>query len=318
MSGWLGYVRDHGRLPPLDWATIVAFIGIAGAGGLSNTLFSNYARDKGWGMGSHVGAIPSAIGGRTIGLSHIGCAFLPQGDNLARWRGWMRHIVRDQGIWIVASILGMALPCMMSLEFIRNATVTGDRVAAMTAEGIADRYPAFGWIFWITTLSCGFLVLAPGQVSVCDQIARRWTDMIWTASARPIAWAGAKSATFTTASWRSTRVWGLVILWFLPGASDRQDRGRPGQPGAGLLDLAGTLRQPRVDAQRVTPACLAPGRHGLLRRILSGDQHRCTLEHVGRDGREIDRFHELLDALSRARNGRFLILCIWANAFGTG
>ena len=82
----------HGRLPPLDWATVVAFIGIAGAGGLSNTLFSNYARDKGWGMGALVGAIPSAIGGRTIGLSHIGCAFVPEGDNLARWQGWMRHI----------------------------------------------------------------------------------------------------------------------------------------------------------------------------------------------------------------------------------
>ena len=72
-------MRDHGRLPALDWATIVAFIGIAGAGGLSNTLFSNYARDKGWGMGAHVGAIPSAIGGRTIGLSHIGCAFRSRG-----------------------------------------------------------------------------------------------------------------------------------------------------------------------------------------------------------------------------------------------
>ncbi len=45
----------------------------------------------------------------------------------------MAHIRRDQAVWIVASILGMALPCMMSLEFIRNATVTGDRVAA-TAE----------------------------------------------------------------------------------------------------------------------------------------------------------------------------------------
>ena len=65
----------------------------------------------------------------------------PAGD------GWMRHIVRDQAIWVAASILGMALPCMMSLEFIRNATVTGDRVAAMTAAGIADRYPSFGWLF---------------------------------------------------------------------------------------------------------------------------------------------------------------------------
>src|SRR6201999_615056 len=89
--GLLSYGRETGGLPPLDWAMVVAFIGIAGAGGLSNTLFSNYARDKGWGMGASVGAIPSAIGGRTIGLSHVGCAFVPEGDNLARWRGWMRH-----------------------------------------------------------------------------------------------------------------------------------------------------------------------------------------------------------------------------------
>jgi hypothetical protein len=214
--GLLGYVRDHGRMPSLDWATIVAFIGIAGAGGLSNTLFSNYARDKGWGMGLRVGAIPSAIGGRTIGLSHIGCAFLPTGDNLVRWRGWMRHIERDQGIWIFASILGMALPCMMSLEFIRNATVTGDRVAAMAAEGIADRYPSFGWFFWITTLSCGFLVLAPGQVSVGDQIARRWTDMIWTASARAHRLGRGEVRYIYYGILTIYAVWGLVILWYLP------------------------------------------------------------------------------------------------------
>jgi len=214
--GLISYVRQSGRLPSLDWAMIVAFIGIAGAGGLSNTLFSNYARDKGWGMGCRVGAIPSAIGGRTIGLSHIGCAFLPKGDNLARWRGWMRHILRDQGIWVFASIMGMALPCMMSLEFIRNATVTGDRVAAMTAEGIADRYPSFGWIFWITTLSCGFLVLAPGQVSVGDQIARRWTDMIWTASARAHRLGRGEVRYIYYGILALYAVWGLVVLWLLP------------------------------------------------------------------------------------------------------
>lgn len=214
--GLLEYVRDHGRLPALDWATIVAFIGIAGAGGLTNTLFSNYSRDKGWGMGAHVGAIPSAIGGRLIGLSHIGSVFVPIGDNLTRWRGWMRYIQRDQAIWILASILGMALPCMMSLEFIRNATVTGDRVAAMTAEGIANRYPGFGWIFWITTLSCGFLVLAPGQVSVCDQIARRWTDMIWTASARAHRLGRGEVRYIYYGILVIYGAWGLVVLWLLP------------------------------------------------------------------------------------------------------
>jgi hypothetical protein len=214
--GLVGYVGRHGRLPDLDWAMVVAFIGIAGAGGLSNTLFSNYARDKGWGMGARVGAIPSAIGGRTIGLSHTGCVFPLDAENLSRWRLWMKHIRRDQAIWVLASILGMALPCMMSLEFIRNATVTGDRVAAMTAEGIALRYPSFGGLFWVLTLSCGFLVLAPGQVSVCDQIARRWTDMIWTASTRIKRFGQGEVRYLYYGILLAYGIWGLFVLWLLP------------------------------------------------------------------------------------------------------
>jgi hypothetical protein len=214
--GVVGYVRDTGQLPALDWGMVVAFIGIAGAGGMANTLFSNYSRDKGWGMGALVGAIPSAVGGRTIGLSHTGCAFPPEGENLSRWQGWMRHIQRDQGVWVAASILGMALPCMMSLEFIRNVPVTGDRVAAMTAQGMADRYPSLASIFWITTLACGFLVLAPGQVSVGDQIARRWTDMIWSASRRAFRLQGGQVRFIYYGILILYAVWGFVILWFFP------------------------------------------------------------------------------------------------------
>ncbi len=214
--GVVGYALEKGRLPSLDWGMVVAFIGIAGAGGLSNTLFSNYTRDKGWGMGALVGAIPSAVGGRTIGLSHTGCAFAPEGHNLSRWRGWMRHILRDQGVWVIASILGMALPCMMSLEFIRNVPVTGDRVAAMTAQGIAARYPGLASFFWITTLACGFLVLAPGQVSVGDQIARRWTDMIWSASTRAHRLEGGQVRFIYYGILIMYAVLGFVILWFFP------------------------------------------------------------------------------------------------------
>jgi hypothetical protein len=213
--GLLNYARETGGLPALDWAMVVAFIGIAGAGGLSNTLFSNYTRDKGWGMGALVGAIPSAVGGHTISLSHIGCAFIPEGANLTRWHGWMRHIRRDQWIFIAASILGMALPCMMSLEFIRNVPVTGDRVAAMTAEGIANRYPSLGALFWFTTLACGFLVLAPGQVSVCDQIARRWTDMIWTAGSGVHRLSRGEVRFIYYGILALYGVLGMTILWFL-------------------------------------------------------------------------------------------------------
>ena len=83
----------------------------------------------------------------------------------------MRHIVRDQtAVWMTASFIGMALPCMLSLQFIRNATVAGDRVAAMTAEGIAQRYPEYGGLFWTMTLA----VRIPGARAGPDQ--RRRSD----------------------------------------------------------------------------------------------------------------------------------------------
>ena len=208
-----GYVKEYGKLPPVDWAILAAFIAIAGAGGMSNTLFSNYARDKGWGMGKHVGAIPSAIGGRMIKLSHVGMVAFKNVANRSRWLGWIRHIVRDQvAVWMVCSFLGMALPCMMSVEFIRNHTIEGSRVAAMVASGMEERYTEFGPLLWTLTLLCGFLVLAPGQVSVNDQISRRWTDIIWTASERAKRLKGNQVKYIYYSIMSLYLVWGLVML----------------------------------------------------------------------------------------------------------
>src|SRR5262249_33244397 len=129
--------------------------------------------------------IPSAVGGREITLSHVGMVFDVNESSFVRWKGWMRHIIRDQfAIWLFCSVVGMALPCMMSLEFIRNAPVSGNRVAAMTADGSAARYPAYAFLLWPLSLVVGFLVLAPGQIVAGDQISRRWTDIIWNVSPR--------------------------------------------------------------------------------------------------------------------------------------
>ena len=36
----------------------------------------------------------------------------------------MRHVRRDQlAVWMLCSVIGMALPCMLSLEFIRQQDV---------------------------------------------------------------------------------------------------------------------------------------------------------------------------------------------------
>ncbi len=209
------YVVEHKRLPDIDWFMLAAFTAIAGAGGLSNSMFSNYTREKGWGMGAHVGAIPSAIGGRTISLSHVGRVFLVDRDSLRRWKGWLRHIFRDQTcVWMLASFIGMALPCMVSLEFIRNATVTDTRVAAMTAEGISQRFPEYSKVLWTMTLLCGFLVLAPGQISVGDQISRRWTDIIWMSSRRAQKMSGDRVKYVYYSILATYAVFGFIVLCF--------------------------------------------------------------------------------------------------------
>ena len=61
--------QSTGEFPVISAANLVvigAFAGYAGGGGLANSTYSNFVRDKGWGMGSQVGAIPSVVGGRSV------------------------------------------------------------------------------------------------------------------------------------------------------------------------------------------------------------------------------------------------------------
>ncbi|MFO1019464.1 MAG: Nramp family divalent metal transporter [Planctomycetales bacterium] len=209
----VNYLWENGRLPPLDWAMLAAFAAIAGSGGLTNTLFSNYARDKGWGMGQRVGAIPSAVGGAGISLSHVGQIFPINDRNRTYWRGWIRWIVRDQvAVWMFCSVVGMALPCMLSLEFIRNAPVAGDRVSAMLAEGISNRNPELRSLWWFMTLFTGFIVIAPGQIIGGDQIARRWTDILWTLNRRTHTWGKNQVKYIYYGILAAFFVWGMIAL----------------------------------------------------------------------------------------------------------
>lgn len=186
------------KLPTIDFtllASIAALVAIAGNGGLSNTPISNYTRDQGWGMGWHVGAIPSMIGGRKITLSHVGSIFQVNSQSLPRWRRWYRHVFRDQfAVWLPACFIGLALPSMLSVEFLPRGTVADSWTAAgMTADAVRDRVSdpsvtfggaTTGQFMWYMTLFCGFLVLAPSMATTVDGVVRRWVDVFWTASPR--------------------------------------------------------------------------------------------------------------------------------------
>ena len=79
-----GFFSFSGLPRPIDWALIGALAATAGSGGIGNLTVTNWIRDKGFGMGSKVGAIPSAVGGHEIKLSHVGTVF--PDDRARTWR----------------------------------------------------------------------------------------------------------------------------------------------------------------------------------------------------------------------------------------
>ena len=185
----------QGKVPSLGIATfglLSSLVAISGQGGLTNTPISNYTRDQGWGMGAHVGAIPSLVGGNDLTLSHEGTVFVPNEQSLPRWRAWVGHVVRDQFlVWGPACFFGLALPSMLSIEFLPRGmdlsnkwmgpVATSDGVGQAVAAAVG---PSLGTIFRFLTLFCGFLVLAPSMASTIDGFVRRWVDVFWTSSKR--------------------------------------------------------------------------------------------------------------------------------------
>lgn len=170
-------------------AILASMAAISGNGGLTNTPISNYTRDQGWGMGKHVGAIPSIVGGHAIQLSHVGMVFPINADSLKRWKGWMKHVGREQfGLWMPACFLGIALPSMLSVQFLPRGTIPASDwlAASMTADGVSGAVggklgSGLGDTFWYLTLFCGLLVLGTSMASTADGVLRRWVDVFWTA-----------------------------------------------------------------------------------------------------------------------------------------
>ena len=204
-----------GQGAPLDVALLAVFAAIAGAGGLGNATFSNYVRDKGWGMGARVGAIASAVGGTAVKLSHRGKVFTVTTESMQRWRGWRKVTIRDQlGVWVVGCILGMGIPALVSLQFVAGRKVHGDSLAALTAQGVVDATGAP--IFWFLTLLCGFMVLGPAQVTTVDSFCRRWTDVIWTASPQVRHLGDDKVKYIYYALMTIYAFWGVMVLTLIP------------------------------------------------------------------------------------------------------
>jgi hypothetical protein len=163
-----------------DIVLLATLAATAGSGGVGNLVISNWMRDKGYGMGATVGAIPSAIGGRQIQLSAVGNVFEINPENLSRWRLWRKYVVLDQvALWAAGCFLGMFLNVNLATAIIP----AGENLADVGAGAFQAKYMAEKlWPgFWFLALFNGFWILFSTHLGNTDTLVRMVTDTLWSA-----------------------------------------------------------------------------------------------------------------------------------------
>jgi hypothetical protein len=194
-----------------DFFLLAALVAYSGSGGVVNLTLSNWARDKGYGMGERAGYIASAASSEKVNLAHCGFIFDGTADAMRRWRGWWRLVAADQwGIFFAGAILGMVLPALIYVTFLpRGTDIQGLGISAALAAAVGSRTGALlgGVIAFL-----GAWILFKTQLDSVEGMARAITDILWTGSHRVRAWRGGDVRAVYYAVLVLIVVWGIVAL----------------------------------------------------------------------------------------------------------
>ncbi|HUP23948.1 MAG TPA: Nramp family divalent metal transporter [Thermoanaerobaculia bacterium] len=195
----------------VDWVLLAALVAYSGAGGVGNVTLTNWARDRGYGMGERVGYIPAAVGGKKVQLAHTGFMFAPDEPNLRRWHGWWRIVRADQwGVFFVGGLLGMLLPALIYVAALEPGTdIRGLGIAAALASAMSERAGALvaGAIAFL-----GAWLLFKTQLDSLEGMVRALTDMLWTGSSRLRAWRGGDVRLVYYSVLGAVVLWGMIAL----------------------------------------------------------------------------------------------------------
>jgi hypothetical protein len=194
-----------------DLFLIAALVAFSGAGGVTNIVLANWARDRGYGMGERAGYIPCAIGGQKVLLAHNGFMFEGTEEGMRRWRGWWRIVRADQwGVFCAGAILGMILPAMLYVTFIpRGTDIQGLGIAAALAQAISG---TGGALLGAGIAFLGAWVLFKTQLDQLEGMVRAITDILWTGSSRLRSWRGGDVRAVYYGVLAVVVLWGIVAL----------------------------------------------------------------------------------------------------------
>jgi len=182
LAGFSVAIGDFELLPAgADLVLLAALVAYSGAGGVGILVLSNWARDKGYGMGERAGYISAAVGGERVDVAHSGFIFADSHEARRRWHGWWRIVRVDQwGIFALGALLGMLLPAMLYVTFLPPGTdIQGLGISAALASGIGDRQ---GPMVAGAVALLGAWILFKTQLDNFEGMTRAITDILWTGS----------------------------------------------------------------------------------------------------------------------------------------
>lgn len=186
LDGVVGMLRP--ALPPEGTAatTIGAVAGFAAVASGLNFVFTNYYRDKGYGMGSRTGYIPVLLarGEGRPEIAPVGTTFPETPENAARWRRWWFFLKLEMwAVFVPGAIIGMLLPGIL-VSHLTEVSGVKPTVASMPTF-VADQLRAtgesslfFGWALFI-----GFVILFKTQIVVFEMLTRNMVDALYGSSA---------------------------------------------------------------------------------------------------------------------------------------
>ncbi|MBW2267837.1 MAG: Nramp family divalent metal transporter [Deltaproteobacteria bacterium] len=168
-----GSVPEGVHLPMLLGA-----LAFAGAGGSVNLAQSNYIKDKGYGMGCHIGRITSPFTGRDEPTGDVGKVFEPTEENLARWRVWWRRTNLEHfASFYVLALLSLALFCLVAASLLPEAGEVAPDFEFLGAEAAALEERFGGWARRVF-LATGVAVLFSTELALLDAVARVAADLL--------------------------------------------------------------------------------------------------------------------------------------------
>lgn len=178
-------------LPPIDSRhltpmMLLGALAFAGAGGTMNLSQSNYIRDKGYGMGKHVGRMTNPLTGNEEAVSEVGYHFPHDAANAERWRAWWRsagweHFFSFLMTCIVCLVLLTLISFTLYYDAAGNLTVNPEHYKeglgfvwgeALRLQAVIGPVAKYGF------LVMGMAILFTTEFGVLDAASRISTDIV--------------------------------------------------------------------------------------------------------------------------------------------